>query len=545
MFTVLIVDDEILVRIGVKNSIEWEKLGMKVIGDVSNGQAAFDFYQTYKPDLILTDIKMPLMDGIELITRIRENDSKTKIIILTCYEEFDLLHRAMKLGISDYVLKLKMNFAEMETVLKRVCQDMLLQNNTGSIKDELRIDKGLAKEKITKEYIFYNLHTDENFSDTVNSLNLRLSPQRIVLCVMAIREFKSMQSKFMDTQGNLIQFAVLNIVEELLNSYERGEIIHEKDERYILIFSFHDIVSRNKAYEELSNILMRINSVLELYLGASVTFGISGIYNNYSSMVAMYKECIDALEQSYFLAGNSCCIRKDMLGNRELGQILKDKLVKLLLSEAVSGNEEYKMEIERGLTELIEELPVKKASVQKTFIRWIHWPAIYVNSVKEDISQLALEFAENVHECETLDENIDKFLEYLKRISVLSRKARRISREVEEAVRYMKDNSHKDISLDQVAGVVEISASYLSSLFRKDMGTTFVDYLNKIRIDEAKRILLNTHMKSYEVARQVGFSDESYFSRTFKRYAGMRPNEFKRKWYLDEYNSKDAEEDLQ
>ena len=115
---ILIVEDEVLVRCGLRSMVNWEKLGLDVIGDASNGKEALEIYEKEKPDIVMTDIKMPVMDGLELIEKIREQDQSTRIVLLTCYEEFSYLMRAMKLGVSDYILKLKMKPDEIEKAME-------------------------------------------------------------------------------------------------------------------------------------------------------------------------------------------------------------------------------------------------------------------------------------------------------------------------------------------------------------------------------------------------------------------------------------------
>ena len=108
MYRVLIAEDEVFVRLGLKMSVEWEKMDMRVIADAANGQQAWDIYEKEHPDIILTDIRMPVMDGMELIRRIRERDRETRIVILSCLEEFQLVREAISMGVSDYILKLTM-----------------------------------------------------------------------------------------------------------------------------------------------------------------------------------------------------------------------------------------------------------------------------------------------------------------------------------------------------------------------------------------------------------------------------------------------------
>lgn len=121
---ILIVEDEVLVRCGLRSMVNWEKLGLDVIGDASNGKEALEIYEKEKPDIVMTDIKMPVMDGLELIEKIWEQDQSTRIVLLTCYEEFSYLMRAMKLGVSDYILKLKMKPDEIEKAMEKVCKEL-------------------------------------------------------------------------------------------------------------------------------------------------------------------------------------------------------------------------------------------------------------------------------------------------------------------------------------------------------------------------------------------------------------------------------------
>lgn len=119
MYRVLIAEDEVFVRLGIKMSVEWEKMGMQVIADAANGQQAWDIYEKEHPDIILTDIKMPVMDGMALIRRIRERDKETRIVILSCLEEFQLVREAISMGVSDYILKLTMTPEDMEKILQK------------------------------------------------------------------------------------------------------------------------------------------------------------------------------------------------------------------------------------------------------------------------------------------------------------------------------------------------------------------------------------------------------------------------------------------
>ena len=247
MFTVLIVEDEVLVSISIKNMIDWAKLDMCVIGEAQNGKDAYELYQREKPNLVITDIKMPVMDGLQLISKIREKDKQTKIIILTCYDEFDLVHKALMLGVSDYILKLRITTKEIEPVLQKVRSEMQSEVDSKLVSRDFYINPAFIREKAFKDYILYQACSDMDFNAVIEKMNLRISPSRMVFCSMKLDNYESMCVNFDAKHEQTVRMTILNLIDDLLQKYQRGEIIHEKDERYWLLFSFDDMVSENSA----------------------------------------------------------------------------------------------------------------------------------------------------------------------------------------------------------------------------------------------------------------------------------------------------------
>ena len=137
MYTVLIVEDEILVSVGLRNMIDWSDVNMQVIGEAQNGKQGLQMYYEYKPDIILTDLKMPVMDGMEMIEQIRRHDTTTKIIVLSCHEEFELVRQAFKMGISEYILKVEILPEELKKILQRVQHDLEKE----SVKDKTQTEE--------------------------------------------------------------------------------------------------------------------------------------------------------------------------------------------------------------------------------------------------------------------------------------------------------------------------------------------------------------------------------------------------------------------
>ncbi|AZN41461.1 helix-turn-helix transcriptional regulator [Paenibacillus albus] len=300
---------------------------------------------------------------------------------------------------------------------------------------------------------------------------------------------------------------------ELLAGNDRGEVIYEKDAKYILVFSFHDVVSEQRIYQQLQDILSHIGSVIRTYLNASVTFGISTIQTGYSALKQLYQEGAGALEQRFIL-GSERYIRWDSAKSHSLPSIVGAKLERML-QESKPFNDRHAKEIESGTQSLVRLERIGKLHVQTMMIRWIHWPT--VNLISDDISAMALDYAGQIHQSATLDEAIAIFQRYLLEIMNYNEKKKYLSKEIAEAIKFIREHYDQELSLQQIADQVRMNPSYLSRLFKKELQMSFVEYLNSFRIDMAKSLLLNTHLKSYEIAQKTGYWDDSYFSRTFKK----------------------------
>ncbi len=542
MFRTMIVEDEMLVRLGLKNSIDWNKFNMTVIADAADGQAAWEIYQKEKPDLIITDLKMPVMDGMELITRIREKDKKTKIIILSCLEEFDIARKAMSFGVSDYILKLTMTEEEMETVLKKAQEELEKQVNENQSRHKENLKKDFVKEKFLEEFLFYNIYSLKEFTAYVKEAELRLNPGRLVLCTMEIDHFEILKDRFQDEKGQLIKSALLNILNEIMGNYGRGEAFCDNNSCYILIFSFYDITSEQNVYNELQSILNAIKNAINSYLNVYVSFGVSSLRNEYAFLGMMYRESRKMLEQKFFsgtgtfLAGSVPDF--DRIAAEKINSLRSlPKLLKILGDSAVK---DYQGKVDA----FAANGPKEKEQIQTFFHRLLQWLSSLLYTKDDYSTDFARVYNERIEKSETLDEAVEAFKGFIADTTNEAMKKRILSREVAEALQYIQNNYSSDINLSRAAEHVRLSPNYLGNLFKKELQVNFVEYLNELRVGKAKELLLGTYLKSYEIAEKVGFTENTYFCRVFKKVTGMSPNEF-RKHLMKEWSEELEDEDIQ
>jgi two-component system response regulator YesN len=156
-----------------------------------------------------------------------------------------------------------------------------------------------------------------------------------------------------------------------------------------------------------------------------------------------------------------------------------------------------------------------------------------------EMTRLVSSFGGEIQKSETLSEFIDIFGSFINELLSLRVKKKQVSKEIAHVIEFIKDNYNENISLKKIADALELTPNYLSALFKKDLELTFSEYLNGIRLDKAKELLLNTNLRSYEIAEQIGFTDESYFSRSFKKHTDVRPNEFRRLWVNNALSGED------
>jgi len=520
-----------LVRIGLKNSVDWSKYKMKVVADFSDGQTAWEYCRKEKPDILITDIRMPRMDGMELISHIRQQNQTTRIVVLSCLEEFDLVRKAMSLGVSNYILKLTMTEEEIDEVLGKVRNELdehekSAAQETGPVPPS---SYELIKEKYMKDFLLYNIYTSDEFEQFVIRSQMRLTPCRLVVCTMELDAYNQLKDKFKDPHGHLIKMTLMNVIGEITTNHKRGEVFHIDEIHFLIVFSFHDQVSELTILSETHMILMTIQKTIQTYFNGSVSYGISSIENGYNHLPKLYTQSLRVLERKFLLGPGQLHMIGEAINltkvKAKLNEIRQFPSFRALLTPLKQKEyEEYIDLLENGLNR--EKKIIRVMLFQ--FIQWINTNT-YDNNQNE--KTLLFNITEKLEQHDTLPEMLEVVVSYLTQLVEQTNNRMHMSSEIHKAIEYIKQNYSQNISLQQVADHVNLSFSYLSNLFKKELQITFIDYINRYRVERAKELLIGTQLKSYDIAVQVGFSPEyTYFSKVFKKVTGLNPNEYRKQW---------------
>jgi two-component system response regulator YesN len=516
MYKVIIVEDEMLVRIGLKNLIDWRAYDMEVIADEPNGQAALEAFEREPPHIVITDVRMPLMDGIRLISEIRQrDDNQTKIIILTCVEDFKTVHSALTMGVAGYIMKLSMNKEELGEMLTKLKLE-LDTRKVAPVKSNHNANLQMQKDELLNNYLFTKRYTKEEFKKYLHGFNPEISETKMFLSVIEVDRIKDARKRY----GHLLVNMLRNVVAESLSDIRDAEGFTLDGDRLAILASYRsessELIIAENVRVMLSNIQKNISQTLKL----TVSIGTSGQGQDFSQLLEMYTQAIEAMQLKFItstdLSHDYSRIKQVMAEAKSVGADritpFAEKYEKLIGGDIIAK-----------LRDILLDSDVVPSRMINKAIQWMHLTVSRLSLPSSLSDELLNRYIKLVQESETLDEVVELLERYMED---LLKGLDGISREIVRARLYIHEHYSQPFSLDQVAQHVGLSSNYFSHLFKKELGINFVEYVVTYRVDKAKELLGSTPHKLYEIAELVGFNDSTYFSRAFKRITGKSPMDY-------------------
>lgn len=534
MINVLIVDDEPLVRIGIKSSIDWEGNGLNLVAEAANGAQALEAIKQTHPDIVITDIKMPVMDGIQLIKEIKLNYSGIFSVVLSCHDDFEYVKEAMKYGAVDYFIKTDLDPDGILEILKGL-KDKIDKNRESNLNKTW--DKQIAGEYLTfikdsfvKDLISGLLPSEREINEKIKICNLDCLEEKYILMLVEIDNFSEVKKKYVEKDEKLLQFSIKNMLEELLGKSPNINIFIIDSREYIICQSLEPSEMGKKTEDKIVEKAAKVNRIIKDYLNIGVSVGISKLHRTVIEIKDAYSECRKALEYK-FLKGKGSIINYNdirLLKEQCKAEIIDDALrnkmkfgVKALDLQVCS---EILMVLKNYL--LKSNCIIKGNLIKKEYLKIIELfkaflieEGLDVNNDLDPYRQI-LE-AEDVFEVHTILE--EYFALSINKVHEDKEDSGRPY--IEKALEYINNHYDSDISLNFLAEKVGLNPSYLSRSFSRETGENFIDYLTKVRIEKSKQLLLKG-IKAVEVAEKVGYPNYTYFSKLFKKVVGVNPSEF-------------------
>lgn len=524
MYSVFLVDDEPIVLEGIRTKIEWEKHGFTFAGEATDGEIALSMIQEIKPDILITDIKMPFMDGLQLATAIKKTQPWIKIIILSGHDEFDYAKRAISIGIEDYLLK-PFTVNEVQDALFKAASHLDKErtqlSDINKMREELKSrDKLLQKEFLTN--LVKGSETMTNIMEKCQELNINLLS----------RYYKVLISNISSKSGNeqSVQEACSR-----LNSYSSSW------DQSISFFRHANqliVIQKGNSQQDLEETIFRMAESIEHIVSqnedACVMTAIGKTVEHSTSISSSYTDAKLILNSVKYENQNRIISADDI-------KLDNDGLLELKENDPLVDRLKYasKSDISAIVTESMD-LIKSNAGQFSVFASYLLLDLIFevsklIESLGGNIKEVNPEILQHSF-VEKAVEDEENFVEVLKEVLNFALEYRdskitgRYGDVILKAKKYIDENyADQNTTLTKVADVVCLSPNHFSTIFSQECKTTFIEYLTNVRIENAKHLIKTTDMKGYDIAYECGFSDPHYFSYIFKKNTGLTPREYKLK----------------
>jgi two-component system response regulator YesN len=532
MYKILIADDEANVREGIRDNLNWHELGFEVVGDFENGLEVIQALEQLQPDVVLTDINMPFVDGLEVSRYLFEHFPHTKVIILTGYDEFDYAQQALKLKVHDYILKPNTAY-ELRLILTRLKEELDEEarqtKDLSNIKQRLRESLPLVRERFLNQLISGSMREGE-LKEKLAYLELHLQGLHFLVAVIDADDHGELEKFYPESESELLYFAVFNISEEIITKYDGGVIFQNNNEKTIAILSADQVET---LYENALNILEEISAAIKSHLKFTVSVGVGDVCTGMNKIHSSYKRAASALDYRFLLGKNRVISINDIEGNINTSVPYDKTWERKLVSGIKSGTlQEIELIIGNIMRNFRESyLPIHRCYIHIQQVMISIMDALDEMEIRDDVlmNNESSPLTE-IYQHKTLDEIESWLNDYCQKVSlIISDKRDRFGRvQISKAEAFILANyADGQITLNSVCKHLTMSKSYFSLLFKNYTSETFIGYLTKIRIEKAKELLKHTDMKSYEIADRVGYADPQYFSLLFKKTTGMTTTQYR------------------
>ncbi|QJD84865.1 response regulator [Cohnella herbarum] len=538
MFKLLIVEDEPSFREGIMAMIDWEAEGIRVIGTASNGRKALEMMEDgEEPDILLTDIRMPYMNGLELIEETRKRGIDLIPVLLTGYSEFDYAQKALKLGAFDYILK-PCNPKQVRDVILKV-KDELIRTRSRAIQVDRLERKWMANARtITEDKLLKWMRGaprgKEDRTTEVKEYGIRLTEGPILAIVFRFDSKDLNALEYEERDLGLIRYAAANIMEESIGELFSGR--HELltlEDQFVLFAN----VTEGSVESDIRRRLERLQANLASFLKVSVSIGIGSVAD-LSHLHRSYMDALEALTRRFFHGGSGLFVASEHSGETsnaeeslkfrsdlaELEKQIREHIADSNYAEFVSGVEGW-LDSFRSQGLSIARIHLHTYSLIDGLMKELGASS---DEVSKEAARQFESYAGQIQKIETFEELSTMMTLVIQKFVEIKNAKKPVHKTIQFVIGLINDKYATNLTLKSISEEVFMSPSHLSTLFRQEMGINFLDYLHQYRIEKAKQLLRKGNEKVYAVARQVGYYDEAHFVRFFKKWTGMLPSQYKK-----------------
>lgn len=523
MYQVLIVDDEPIVKIALRSMIDWESLSFHICATASNGEEALEMAERHHPDVIICDLKMPVMDGITLIKTAKERGLDCEFLVISNYEDFNYVRTALVLGAADYILKVSISPEELTAQLEKIKTRLAEKQDAAAKKSaENSVEASLLHQEqhaAWREFFTHKSYPLETLLSITGSHPDAVGP--LALCEISF-DWHLQQMETLPAPE-----LIRNTLKNALEHFERRRILFFSSTNTLIVLPQSELEQHQTTIADLSS---RIEQLFRYYMPSSPAILYQDNLSDLLEARRAYHYFQDLLDLTFYEALGQIHAPDLEISSTVPGVSYKD-LVADLLSQPADSCLNYASAKISALLQECRQQHVMPSKLIFYFVRFLGELEYRLSDVSASSHDLITESADFIRNADTLDELEQHLTAVLSSVfsPSLSENSKNASysAEILQAISYIQENYSKKISLAAVADHVGLSSGYLCRIFKEETGVSINAYINNLRMTRAGELLADKNSYIKEVAVSVGFEDQLYFSRLFKRYYGVTPSEYR------------------
>ncbi len=533
MYKVFLVEDEIVIREGIKNKIHWEEEGFKIVGDESDGELAYPMIIREQPDILITDIKMPFMDGLELSKLLKKDMPQLKIIIISGYSDFGYAQQAIDIGVSEYLLK-PITSIKLLAAVKNAAESIEKERKDKHILEQYQLLVYQKQGEKRKDFFNALVSGKMSLSQIIEQEEeLGINMVASVFCVLLF-QFKVPEDMY-EYSNEIVQCEARMM--EALKRFSDIKVFERGMDGWAFILLGDNEIQINALIKELCNLLIRICDDKIHYFG-----GIGRCVHRVRDLHKSYLDANRAFSLRYFesrdqfLSYHDVRNMKEQIGNRiNVSELNLEKLDRNLLEDFLKRGTIHDVDefvdsyldgfgsIAMSSTLFRHYIIMDGYSAIMKFLKTLQYPKEMVDNNLKSLNLVSDQLSSLEDCCEFYKRILKEAIDLRNKNS-----QKRYAGLIEQAKGYMHLKfTMSDLTLDKVASNVNVSPNYFSSLFNQETGMTFIEYLTDIRMEKAKEYLRCSGRRITEIGFLVGYQDSHYFSYIFKKTQNCTPSEYR------------------
>ncbi len=538
MYKLLVVDDEYNIRDGIVNAVPWDTCGVTVVGEACDGIEALEKVESLLPDIVITDISMEEMDGLEFADNLKQKYPRIKVIILSGYDEFEYAKRALQLKVFSYLLKPILPeelIKAVRGVIGEIEEEEQLSEKVHALESEIKINREVVVERLLNDLVSGNIRNGEELQSRLSLAKLEAGQSAYCSIIFDLDGYYDLLEKHGIEKVHII----LRCIQELIGDMLAGEF-----SLWSFIDGMGNIVAvaggegeaKGRTLKNIVCFIERLKQVIKNTLNVTVSVGIGGLYRDLLQVSRSCGEAVKALDFKV-VAGKDCVIHIADVCSISGGCFSYPKDKEDIILASLNGEDDEK--IRRAVEDFFRDLGTKgyrKENMRISIMELLAVTARRFMDLGVDIHRL--------YEWELLDtykimerfDTAEEIKNWMTNIimgcvnELRKNRSNNVKSVITKAQRHIEANyANPDISLNSTAEHVYLNPAYFSKLYKKETGETYMEFLTRLRIEKAKNLLKETNIRTSDVGTAVGYPNSQYFATLFRKITGKTPMEYREK----------------